>query len=67
MVNKKALTDWAIQQKRVTNGMIRKEFGIDEEWADQCYEYLRDTGIVGRMGYTTQYLYGSKAMAGRAE
>ena len=42
------LENWAKDQKRVTIGRIRKEFNVSEEVAQ---DYLKNTGIVGRMGY----------------
>lgn len=45
------LENWAKSQKRVTIGRIRKEFGVDEEMAQNYYDYLKSAGIVGRMGY----------------
>lgn len=44
------LENWAKSQKRVTVGRIRKEFGVDENIAQVYYDYLKSTGIVGRMG-----------------
>lgn len=44
------LENWAKNQKRVTIGRIRKEFNISEEVAQDYYNYLKNTGIVGRMG-----------------
>ena len=43
--------NWAKDQKRVTIGRIRKEFNVNEERAQVYYNYLRNAGIVGRMGY----------------
>ena len=45
------LDNWAKDQKRVTIGRIRKEFNVSEEVAQDYYNYLKSTGIVGRMGY----------------
>lgn len=45
------LENWAKSQKRVTIGRIRKEFGVDEEMAQNYYDYRKSAGIVGRMGY----------------
>lgn len=45
------LENWAKDQKRVTIGRIRKEFNVSEEVAQDYYNYLKSTGIVGRMGY----------------
>ena len=45
------LENWAKSQKRVTIGRIRKEFNVNEERAQVYYDYLKSTGIVGRMGY----------------
>lgn len=44
------LENWAKTQKRVTIGRIRKEFSVDEELAQDYYDYLKSAGIVGRMG-----------------
>ena len=44
------LENWAKSQKRVTIGRIRKEFNVSEEVAQDYYDYLKSTGIVGRMG-----------------
>ena len=45
------LENWAKSQKRVTIGRIRKEFNVNEEVAQDYYDYLKRAGIVGRMGY----------------
>lgn len=45
------LENWAKAQKRVTIGRIRKEFNVNEERAQVYYNYLKNAGIVGRMGY----------------
>lgn len=45
------LEDWAKAQNRVTNGYIRKRFNVDEETAQEYYDYLKLAGIVGSMGY----------------
>ncbi len=45
------LENWAKDQKRVTIGRIRKEFNVSEEVAQDYYDYLKNTGIIGRMGY----------------
>ena len=50
MVDTAAVEAWAITQKRVTNGAIRKHFNLDEDEADVVYTYLKTSGIVGRMG-----------------
>ena len=44
------LENWAKNQKRVTIGRIRKEFNVSEEVAQDYYDYLKSTGIIGRMG-----------------
>ena len=44
------LENWAKNQKRVTIGRIRKEFNVSEEVAQDYYDYLKNTGIIGRMG-----------------
>ena len=43
------LEHWAKAQKRVTNKHIRDRFDVDEEQADEYYQYLKQIGIVGRM------------------
>jgi hypothetical protein len=45
------LENWAKSQKRVTIGRIQKEFGVDENVAQNYYDYLKSAGIVGGMGY----------------
>ena len=45
------LENWAKDQKRVTIGRIRKEFNVNEERAQVYYNYLKNAGIVGRVGY----------------
>ena len=44
------LENWAKNQKRVTIGRIRKKFNVNEEVAQDYYNYLKNSGIVGRMG-----------------
>ena len=44
------LENWAKSHKRVTIGRIRKEFNVNEERAQVYYDYLKSTGLVGRMG-----------------
>ena len=51
IIRHEKLENWAKSQKRVTIGRIRKEFGVDEEMAQNYYDYLKNAGIVGRMGY----------------
>ena len=51
IIKSEKLENWAKSQKRVTIGRIRKEFGVDEEMAQNYYDYLKSAGIVGRMGY----------------
>lgn len=51
IIRHEKLENWAKSQKRVTVGRIRKEFGVDEEMAQGYYDYLKNAGIVGRMGY----------------
>lgn len=51
IIRHEKLENWAKSQKRVTIGRIRKEFGVDEELAQDYYDYLKSAGIVGRMGY----------------
>lgn len=51
------LENWAKNQKRVTNGRIRKEFNVNEERAQVYYDYLKSTGIVGSMGYVNHEKY----------
>ena len=45
------LRTWAKEQARVTNGMLRKQYGVDYEEADALYRQLKEDGIVGSMGY----------------
>ena len=45
------LENWAKSQKRVTVGRIQKAFNVNEEMAQDYYDYLKRVGIVGRMGY----------------
>ena len=45
------LEQWAKGQKRITNKQIRDRFNVDEETATEYYDYLKQIGIVGRMGY----------------
>lgn len=44
------LENWAKDQKRVIIGRIRKEFNVNEERTQVYYNYLKNAGIVGRMG-----------------
>ena len=44
------LENWAKNQKRVTIGRIRKAFNVNEDCAQVYYDYLKNVGIVGRMG-----------------
>ena len=48
------LEAWARTQNRVTNGYIRKRFNVDEEMAQDYYDYLKQAGIVGSMGYVNK-------------
>lgn len=45
------LEQWAKGQTRITNKQIRDRFDVDEETAAGYYDYLKQIGIVGRMGY----------------
>ena len=45
------LEQWAKGQTRITNKQIRDRFNVDEETAGNYYDYLKQIGIVGRMGY----------------
>ena len=54
ILRSKKLENWAKPQKRVTVGKIRKEFGIDDEMAQQYYDYLKHVGIIGRMGFVNE-------------
>lgn len=45
------LESWAKSQKRVTVGRIQKAFNVNEDRAQVYYDYLKNAGIVGRMGY----------------
>ena len=51
IIKSEKLENWAKNQKRVTIGRIQKEFGVDENVAQNYYDYLKSAGIVGRMGY----------------
>lgn len=51
IIRHEKLENWAKSQKRVTIGRIQKEFGVDENVAQNYYDYLKSAGIVGRMGY----------------
>lgn len=42
---------WAVDQKRITNKVIRDRFEVTEEDADDIYAHLKKVGIVGTMGY----------------
>ena len=44
------LENWAKSQKRVTVGRIQKAFNVNEDRAQVYYDYLKNTGIIGRMG-----------------
>lgn len=44
------LENWAKSQKRVTVGRIQKAFNVNEDCAQVYYDYLKNAGIVGRMG-----------------
>ena len=48
------LEQWAKEQKRVTNKYIRDRFDVDEEQADEYYQYLKNIGIVGHMGHVNK-------------
>ena len=50
MSRSEELEEWAKAQKCVTNKHIRDRFGVDEEQADEYYQYLKQIGIIGRMG-----------------
>lgn len=54
MMQRKSVKDWAREQKRVTNVLIRKTFDVDAETADYYYKCLKDDGIVGSMGYVNK-------------
>ena len=51
IIRHEKLENWAKSQKRVTAGRIRKEFNASEEMAQDYYDYLKNAGIVGRMGF----------------
>lgn len=53
-MERKSVKDWAREQKRVTNMLIRKTFDVDVETADYYYKCLKDDGIVGSMGYVNK-------------
>ena len=54
MTKSDELEAWARTQNRITNGYIRKQFDVDEEMAQDYYDYLKQTGIVGSMGYVNK-------------
>lgn len=54
MTKSDELEAWARTQNRITNGYIRKQFGVDEEMAQDYYDYLKQAGIVGSMGYVNK-------------
>ena len=54
MTKSDELEAWARTQNRITNGYIRKRFNVDEEMAQDYYDYLKQTGIVGSMGYVNK-------------
>lgn len=51
MSRREKLKAWAKAQKRVTNKMLREQFGVNEDVADEYYRYLKECGIVGTMGH----------------
>lgn len=54
MTKSEELEAWARTQNRITNGYIRKRFNVDEEMAQDYYDYLKQAGIVGSMGYVNK-------------
>ena len=54
MTKVEELEAWARTQNRITNGYIRKRFNVDEEMAQDYYDYLKQAGIVGGMGYVNK-------------
>ena len=50
MVDKNIL-DWVRTQKRVTNGAIRRHFGVDEAEANDIYDKLKAADVIGYGGY----------------
>ena len=54
MTKSEELEAWARTQNRITNGYIRKRFNVDEEMAQEYYDYLKRAGIVGSMGYVNK-------------
>ena len=54
MTKPEELEAWARTQNRITNGYIRKRFNVDEEMAQDYYDYLKQAGIVGSMGYVNK-------------
>nr|DAR59346.1 MAG TPA: DNA TRANSLOCASE FTSK-BINDING, CHROMOSOME PARTITION, ATP-BINDING, DNA-BINDING.4A [Caudoviricetes sp.] len=54
MTKPEELEAWARTQNRITNGYIRKRFNVDEEMAQDYYDYLKQAGIVGGMGYVNK-------------
>lgn len=51
MSRSEKLEQWAKGRTRITNKLIRDRFDVDEEQADGYYQYLKQIGIIGRMGY----------------
>ena len=54
MTRTEELEAWARTQNRITNGYIRTRFGVDEEIAQDYYDYLKQVGIIGSMGYVNK-------------
>ena len=54
MTKSEELEAWARTQNRITNGYIRKRFNVDEEMALDYYDYLKQAGIIGSMGYVNK-------------
>ena len=54
MTKSEELEAWARTQNRITNGYIRKRFNVDEEMAQDYYDYLKQAGIIGSMGYVNK-------------
>lgn len=54
MTKSEELEAWARTQNRITNGYIRKRFNVDEEMAQDYYDYLKQAGIIGSMGHVNK-------------
>lgn len=45
---------WAREQNRVTKTTIRIAFGVDEDEADEIFQFLKRNRIIRHMGYVTK-------------